>query len=130
MKQILIVAPPGRLQEGLQVLLATLSDSAVMVVADADSAAAQVAGRPPQLVIAAAHHCERIVPILGNMSPRPRLLFLVKHAQEIAAAEAAGAGVAVVEGTPAGRLMDIVRCLLANASDDLMEVTDDCPTQI
>lgn len=128
MKQILVVAPPGRLQEGLQVLLATLSDTAVAVVADARAAEAQVAHQRPQLVIVAGDDAEQAISTLVRQRPVACFLALVEHEQQRPAVEAAGADAVVVEGIPAYRLLIAVQDLLAGPSADSLEVTDDCPT--
>lgn len=123
MKQILLVAPPGRLQEGLQVLLATLPDTGVVVVTGAQAAQAQGGGRQPQLVIVAGGDVEQAVSTLMQERPAPRFLALVEHEQQRLAVEATGADVVLVEGVPAGRLLSIVSTLLAETSADRTEVT-------
>jgi NAD(P)H-dependent flavin oxidoreductase YrpB (nitropropane dioxygenase family) len=121
MKQILVIAAPGRLQEGLQALLATLSDTDVVVVADASAAQTQVVQCPPQLVISTGGDAAGALAALAEACAGSRFLLLVEQARDKAAAEAAGADIVLVEGTPAGRLLDVVRDLLADVSAGQME---------
>lgn len=122
MKQILVIATPVQLQEGLQALLGTLSQVAVVVVADAGAAQAQMAQRTPHLVIIAGRRAVETLAALVNHSPAAHFLLLVEHARDKAAAEAAGADAALVEGAPASHLLDVVRDLLAEVSAGQMEV--------
>ena len=122
MKQILVIVSPSRLQEGLQALLATLADVEVMIAAEACAARSQVAQRPPDLVISTGEHAVGTLAALADDCAGSRFLLLVEHARDKAAAEAAGADTVLVEGTPAGRLLDEVRDLLAEVSADPMEV--------
>jgi hypothetical protein len=122
MKQILVVAPPGRLQEGLQVLLETLPDTNITVVAGANAAQTQVALRPPKLLIIAGHRAQETLAVMAGDCPKTHFLLLVEHARHKAAAEAAGADAVLVEGTTAGRLLDVVRNLLAKTSPRQTEV--------
>lgn len=122
MKQILVVAPPGRLQEGLQVLLETLPDTSVTVVASANAAQTQVALRPLQLVIIAGHRAEETLAAIAGDCPKTHFLLLVEHARHKVAAEAAGADAVLVEGTTAERLLDVVRYLLADVYPKQTEV--------
>jgi len=122
MKQILVVAPPGRLQEGLQALLATLSDTAVAVVTDAGAAALSVPLPRPQLVIVARDDAVHTISTLVCQWPRACFLALVEHEWQEQAVEAAGADAVVVEGIPATRLLALVQDLLAGTSTDPLEV--------
>lgn len=121
MKQILVLTVPGRLQEGLQALLATLADVDVMVAVDACAARPQVAQQPPDLVISTGEHAVGTLAALADDCAGSRFLLLVEHARDKEAAEAAGADTVLVEGVPAGRLLDVVRELLAEVSAGNME---------
>lgn len=121
-KQVLIVVPPGRLQEGLQVLLATLAETGVVVVSNTVAATAQVALRQPQLVIVAGDGVGETVGALRCACPSARFLALVEDAQQRRLVKAAGADAVVVEGIPAGRLLGVVRSLLAESSAERTEV--------
>lgn len=123
MKQILVVAPPGRLQEGLQVLLATLPESEVVVVAGTAGAARQARLLRPQLVIVAGRDAAGTLATVVEAYAPAHFLLLVEHSRQMVAAEAAGADVVLVEGTPAARLLAAVRALLADASPDTTEVS-------
>jgi DNA-binding NarL/FixJ family response regulator len=125
MKQILVIAPPGRLRDGLQVLLETIQDTSVMGVASADAAQTQVALRPPQLVIIAGQRAQEMLAAFAGNCQNTYFLLLVKHARHKAAAEAAGADAVLVEGTTAERLLNVVRDLLATTSPKQTEVKDD-----
>lgn len=120
--QILVVAAPGQLQEGLQVILATLPDTTVVVVADTSAALAQVSRLEPQLVLIVARDGESTVRSLGQAYPPARFLVLVPDAGQVGATLAGGADRVLVEGVPAGRLLASVRQLLAEASNHSMEV--------
>ena len=120
--QILVIAAPGQLQEGLQVLLATLPDTAVVLVADAGSALALVARLQPQLVLVAGGDGESTLCSLRETYHQAHFLVLVENARQVAPVRAAGADTVLVEGIPASRLLAHVRQLLAEASDHSKEV--------
>ena len=126
-QSILIVAPPGDLQAGLQVLLAQAPAartpaagtpaSEVLAVASAHAALAAVARHRPSLVILDGDIPHRASPtLLQQIKERwPALLCLVLSncPEECQAALDNGADAALVKGFPAARLMVVVKQLLA-----------------
>lgn len=122
MKPILVVVPPGPMQEGLQVLLAALPNVTVVVVTDLVAAKAQIAIERPHLALVAGADVVGTVEALVGECTGVRFLALVQKPRRIAPAEAAGADAVLVEGAPAGRLLAAIRSLLAETSDDQTEV--------
>lgn len=116
-KQIVVVTPTAALREGLQVLLATLEGVTVTMADEADNVAGRL-GRPqPQLLMVAGGDMERTLIALSDQYPAARFLALVDEVQQIDAVRTAGADAVLVQGAPAGHLLDTVRHLLNEHSD-------------
>jgi DNA-binding NarL/FixJ family response regulator len=116
-KLVLIVAAPGNLQAGLQILLAKLPEVETLVVADRRSALGTIARQKPALVIvdcdASKRHCPELLRQIRGGSPDLRCLALLNQVGELAEATEAGADVALIKGFPAKKLLATVKRLLA-----------------
>jgi DNA-binding NarL/FixJ family response regulator len=114
---ILIVAPPGDIQAGLQLLAARVPSSEVLAVADALAALAAIARHRPSLVIVDGDILRLadpgLVPRIKARWPSILCLVLSNCPEERQAALAGGADAALVKGFPAARLVTAVNQLLA-----------------
>jgi DNA-binding NarL/FixJ family response regulator len=115
-KSILIVAPPGDLQAGLQILMAKLPAVETLTVADAQAALAAVARHQPTLMILDSDILcdEPLLPVRRIKEAWPSVLCLVlsSHPKERRQALINGADAALVKGFPAARLAAAVEQLL------------------
>jgi DNA-binding NarL/FixJ family response regulator len=115
-KMVLIVATPGDLQAGLQILLAQLPEVETLVVADERSALVTIARQKPTLVIVdcdvSQGRCPEIVRRLKECSPNFQCLALLNQVDELAGAAKYGADVALIKGIPAKSLLETVKALL------------------
>jgi DNA-binding response OmpR family regulator len=113
---ILVVAPPGDMQDGLQLLVAKVPSSEVLAVADAQAALAAIARHRPSLVILDGDILRGVSPGLvqriRTSQPAIRCLILSSCLEERQAALADGADAALVKGFPAARLVLVVKQLL------------------
>ena len=113
---ILIVAAPGDLQAGLQVLLAKLPDVEILA-ASGESAAlnAMVRHRPSLLILdvdVAGSQSPALLNQIKGRWPNIRCLVLLNQAGEQQAALSGGADAALIKGFPAARLVPVVEGLL------------------
>jgi DNA-binding NarL/FixJ family response regulator len=112
-RQVLIAAPPGRVQEGLQVLLGALPDVQVIVTAEGRAARSAIAAGAFDLVIldAALPPDGGLAALNGlpAMTSRPRIIALADAAGDIAPLREAGADAVRVKGYPAGRLLTLIK---------------------
>lgn len=114
-RRVLIAAPPGRVQEGLQVLLGALPDAQVMVTVEGRAARSAIAAGVFDLVI-----LDAALPPAGGLgllndlpaAPRPRIIALADDAGDIAPLREAGADAVRVKGYPAGQLLTLIKQLL------------------
>jgi DNA-binding NarL/FixJ family response regulator len=115
-KLVLIVAAPGDLQAGLQILLAKLPQVETLVVADERSALGTVARQKPTLVIVDCdvphRRCPELLHHLKGSSPDLRCLALFNQVDELADATGYGADLSLMKGVPAKKLLAAVESLL------------------
>jgi DNA-binding response OmpR family regulator len=112
-RRVLIAAPPGRVQEGLQVLLGALPDVRVMVTAEGRTARSAIAAGTFDLVILdGALPPDGGLDVLNGlpaMISRPHIIALADDAADIALLREAGADTVRVKGYPAGQLLTLIK---------------------
>ena len=117
---ILIIAAPGDLQAGLQLLLTRLRDVEILAVADEKSALGTAERHSPSLVILDSDISGEQSPLLvrqiKNYQPDIRCLVLLNDAEERQEALSGGADAVIIKGYPAARLAAVVEELLATGS--------------
>ena len=117
-RKVLIVATPGNLQAGLQILLAKLPDLETLVVADTRSAMGAISGQKPALVIVdcdvAPGRCADLLQHLKGFSSGLRCLALVSRVDDLATVTKSGADIALMKGIPAKNLLATVEALLVS----------------
>ena len=115
-KLVLIIAAPGDLQAGLQILLAKLPEVETLVVADERSALGTIARHKPSLVIVdcnvSQRRCPEFLRHLKRCSPDLRCLALFNQIDELADASEYGADISLMKGVPAKKLLAAVEALL------------------
>jgi DNA-binding NarL/FixJ family response regulator len=113
---VLIVAAPGDLQAGLQVLVAKLPGVEVLAVADGRAALSVLARYRPALVIVDGDLLEvrsqTLMRQIKERWPPVRYLVLLNDPKGREEALANGADAALVKGYPAARLVTVVEQLL------------------
>ena len=116
-KMILIVAPPGGLQIGLQALLAVLHDVDVLVAAEGSLALDVVERHSPSLVILDDDLPGDAALLASNRIkarwPDIRCLVLVDDEQQRQRLEQSSADLLLVKGYPAAKLIAAVEGLLS-----------------
>jgi DNA-binding response OmpR family regulator len=124
---ILIIAAPGNLQAGLQVLLGQLAGVEILVVADGKSALGAVKRHSPSLVILDSdiddHMRQMVFGQIKSQHPGICCLSLVNHVDERDEVLISGADAAIVKGYPAARLLNVIKGLLADG-----DMTDTKPS--
>jgi DNA-binding response OmpR family regulator len=121
-RQVLIAAPPGRVQEGLQVLLGALPEARVMVTAEGRAARSAIATGAFDLVILdAALPPAGGLDVLNDLPAAPRrpcIIALTDDAGDIAPLREAGADAVLVKGYPAGRLLTLIKQHLEDTKNE------------
>lgn len=113
---ILIIAPPGDLQIGLQALLTTHLDVDVLVTVEGSSALKVIARHNPALVILDHNHPMNNVPMIiqriKSSWPAIPCVVLVNDDQERQMAFSTGADLMVIKGMPGVKLVAEIEELL------------------
>lgn len=111
-RNVLIAAPPGKVQEALQVLLADIPAVRVTVTADVNAAIATLQSQRFALVILDGALSDSTTVLAHLQGTSTASLALVEHAEEVAPLLDAGAVIALVKGYPAARLLTLINQLL------------------
>jgi DNA-binding NarL/FixJ family response regulator len=114
----LIVARPGPLRNGLQALMTTMPQIEILAETTDPSALRRMgAGMQPDVVLLDASLPEdQVWAALGRIKAewsQTRSIVLVEDSQQQQKAQAAGADVVLIQGTPAGQLIAAIEGLLS-----------------
>ena len=114
----LIVARPGPLRNGLQALMTTMPQIEILAETTDPSALRRMgAGMQPDVVLLDASLPEdQVWAALGQIKAersQTRSIVLVEDSQQQQKAQAAGADVVLIQGTPAGQLIAAIEGLLS-----------------
>jgi DNA-binding NarL/FixJ family response regulator len=116
-QMILIVAPPGNLQLGLQALLAVLRDVEVLVAAEGPLALEVIERHTPSLVILDDDLPGEATPLSANQIkarwPEVRCLVLADDEQQRQRLQETSADLVLVKGYPAAKLKAAIEGLLS-----------------
>jgi DNA-binding NarL/FixJ family response regulator len=116
-QMILIVAPPGNLQLGLQALLAVLRDVEVLVAAEGPLALEVIERHTPSLVILDDDLPGDATPLSANQIkarwPEVRCLVLADDEQQRQRLQETSADLVLVKGYPAAKLKAAIEGLLS-----------------
>jgi DNA-binding NarL/FixJ family response regulator len=117
-RNVLIAAPPSKVQEALQVLLADIPAVRVTVTADVDATLATLQSQRFALVILDGALSGNPIVLARLQGTSTASLVLVEYAEEVAPLLNAGADVALVKGYPAARLLTLINQLLEETKDE------------
>ena len=114
---VLIVAKPGRVRDGLQALLAAISQTEIVGPADdGPSALRMITEHHPVLVLLDADLPDDGAPtVLGRIKsewPQIRCIVLADNVRQQQAAQAAGADSVLIKGFPAAQLFATIKRLI------------------
>jgi DNA-binding NarL/FixJ family response regulator len=114
----LIVARPGPLRNGLQALMTTMPQIEILAeTADPSALLRMGAGNQPDVVLLDASLPEdQVWSALGRIKAeqsQTRSIVLVEDSQQQQKAQAAGADVVLIQGTPAGQLIAAIEGILS-----------------
>jgi DNA-binding NarL/FixJ family response regulator len=116
-QMILIVAPPGNLQLGLQALLAVLRDVEVLVAAEGPLALEVIERHTPSLVILDDDLPGDATPLSANQIkarwPEVRCLVLADDEQQRQRLQETSADLVLIKGHPAAKLKAAIEGLLS-----------------
>ena len=114
---VLMVTQPGRIQEGMQAVLAgTLHIDTIDRAQDGTSTVAHLAACPPDLVVLDAELLNLNIPsilrYIRTKRLRVRCLVLADTLEQVAAAKTAGADSALLKGASAEEFLAVIQQLL------------------
>jgi DNA-binding NarL/FixJ family response regulator len=130
---LLLVAKPGRMRDGLQALLRTVSEIEIVGEVDCESQAlALISQQQPDLVLLdSSLTLQEMLPMLIQIKggyPQTRCIVLVENMQQQSAAREAGADSALITGFNAEVLhaaIDQVLMSASNSTESEEEIQDD-----